>query len=127
MDQSTPEKTSVRTGRNRILLPVILVACLYLAVGIGGSIAHFSDRREPDWIWVEFTELLAIVCGAFLLRGRNWARWLAVAWMAFHLVISFGDWRLFGIHSLILVLIVWCLFRADASRFFQDASGRAGL
>jgi hypothetical protein len=40
--------------------------------------------------------------------------------MAFHVVISFGELRQLAIHSLFLVLIVWCLFRADASRFFQN-------
>ena len=44
-----------------------------------------------------------------------------LAWMAFHVVISFGEFRQLAIHSLFLVLIVWCLFRADASRFFQSA------
>jgi uncharacterized membrane protein HdeD (DUF308 family) len=100
---------------------VILIACLYLAVGIGGSIAHFGDRHAPDWIWVEVTEILAIVCGVFLLLAHNWARWLAIAWMAFHVVISFGELRQLAIHSLFFVLIVGCLFRADASRFFQNA------
>jgi uncharacterized membrane protein HdeD (DUF308 family) len=75
-------------------------------VGIGGFVAHFSARGEPDWVWVEITELLAIVCGIFLLRGNDWARWLAGAWMAVHVV-------LFG-------LIVWGLFRADADRFFRE-------
>jgi hypothetical protein len=107
-------------GRHRIPVSVILIACLYLAVGIGGFVAHFSDRGAPDWIWVEITELLALVCSVFLLRAYNWARWLAVAWMAFHVVISFGEWSQFGVHSLFFVLIVWCLFRPGASRFFRN-------
>jgi uncharacterized membrane protein HdeD (DUF308 family) len=120
MNQNTTERISKRMGRKRIPVPVILIACLYLAVGIGGFVLHFSDRRAPDWIWVEVTEVLAIVCGVFLLRARNWARWLASAWMAFHVIISFGELGQLAIHSLFLVLIVWCLFRADASRFFQN-------
>jgi len=120
MNQNTTERISERMGRKRIPVPVILIACLYLAVGIGGFVAHFSDLRAPDWIWVEVTEFLAIVCGVFLLRAHNWARWLASAWMAFHVVISFGELGRLAIHSLFLVSIVWCLFRADASRFFQN-------
>jgi uncharacterized membrane protein HdeD (DUF308 family) len=108
-------------ARKRIPAPVILIACLYFVVGIGGFVVHFSDRLAPDWIWVAVTELLAIVCGVFLLRAHNWARWLASAWMAFHVVISFGEWGRLAIHSLFFVLIVWCLFRADSSRFFQNA------
>jgi len=113
------ERVRKRMGRKRIAVPVILIACLYIAVGIGGFVVHFSDYRAPDWIWVEVTESIAIVCGVFLLRAHNWARWLAIAWMAFHVVISFGEFGQLAIHSLFLVLIVWCLFRADASRFFQ--------
>jgi hypothetical protein len=119
------EKISKLIGRKRIPVSVILIACLYLAVGIGGFVVHLSDRGAPEWIWVEVTELLAIVCGVFLLRGHNWARWLAGAWMALHVVISFGEWGQLAIHSLFFVLIVWCLFRADASRFFQSLSTRA--
>jgi hypothetical protein len=121
MSQNPTDEIGKRTGRNRIPVPVILIACLYLVVGIGGFVAHFSDRSAPDWIWVEVTEFLAIVCGVFLLRARNWARWLASAWMAFHVVLSFGELRQVAIHSLFFVLIVWCLFRADASRFFHNS------
>jgi hypothetical protein len=104
----------------KIPVSVILIACLYLAVGGAGFVVHFSDRDVPYWIWVEVTEFLAIVCGVFLLRAHNWARWLASAWMAFHVVLSFGELRQLAIHSLFFVLIVWCLFRADASRFFHN-------
>jgi uncharacterized membrane protein HdeD (DUF308 family) len=67
-------------GRKRIPLSVLLIACLYLAVGIGGFVAHFSDRRAPDWIWVEVTEFLAIVCGVFLLRTIGLAGLLVHGW-----------------------------------------------
>jgi len=115
MNQNTTEPR----GRKRIPVPVILIACLYLAVGIGGFVAHFSERHEPDWIWVAVTESLAIICAVFLLRAHNWARWLACAWMVFHVVISFGELGRLAIHSLFLVLIVWCLFRGDSSLFFK--------
>ena len=107
--------------RKRTPVTVILIACLYLAVGIGGLVVHFTDRRTPEWVWVEGTEFLAIVCGVFMLRARNWARWLASAWMAFHVALSFGELPQLAIHSLFFVMIVWCLFREDAGRFFQNA------
>jgi hypothetical protein len=120
MNQNTPQSISKRTSHKRIPIPVILIACLYLTVGIVGFVFHFSDLRTPDWILVEVTELLAIVCGVLLLRAHNWVRWLACAWMAFHVVISFGELRQLVTHCLFLVLIVWCLFRADTNRFFQN-------
>ena len=75
------------TGRP---LAVTAVACVYLAVGAMVFATHFRDllTLQQDAVWVELTEFLAIVCGAFMLRGHNWARWLAVAWMAFHVVLS---------------------------------------
>ena len=105
---------------SKIPLPVVVVACLYLLVGIGGFVVHFETLRAPDGIWVEITECLAIVCGAFLLRARNWARWLAVAWMAFHVAISLRVLPELAVHGLFLVLIVWCLFYPGAGRFFRS-------
>lgn len=55
----------------RIPVPVILIACLFLLVGFNGSAVYLIDRRAPDWIWIELTESLAIVCGVFLLRAQN--------------------------------------------------------
>ena len=120
MNQNATGEVGEPKGRKRVPVTVIVIACLYLAVGIGGSVAHFSQHRAPDWIWIEITELLAIVCGVFLLRAQNWARWLAIAWIAFHVAMSFGVLRQLAVHSVLIVLIVWCLFRPDASRFFRS-------
>jgi hypothetical protein len=121
MPPNMPENMNQNVTRKRIPLSVIVIACLYLAVGVGGFVLHFKDLRAPDGVWIEVTEFLAIVCGAFLLRAQNWARWLAIVWMAFHVAISFGVFRQLALHSLFLVLIVWCLFRADAARYFRGA------
>jgi hypothetical protein len=122
MNESVPEEIPPRAGRRRIPVSVAVIACLYLAVGIGGFLAHFRALLAPDGIGIEITELLAVICGVFLLRAQNWARWLAVAWLALHLVISFGVWRELAVHAVFLVVIGWCLFRADASRFFQHST-----
>ncbi|HEY6464970.1 MAG TPA: hypothetical protein VIY69_03210 [Candidatus Acidoferrales bacterium] len=127
--QSTPENTNQSTtenmppnpNRKKIPVSVIAIACLYLVVGVGGFVLHFKELRAPDGVWVEVTESLAIVCGVFLLRAQNWARWLAVAWMVFHVAISFPVFREIAAHSLFLILIVWCLFCADASHYFRNA------
>ncbi len=99
---------------------VLLVSCLYMAVGAIGFVVNFPKLMalEPDSVWIELTELLALVAGAFLFRGRNWARWLALVWMAFHVAISFPVVRQVVAHSIIFGLIAWVLFRADARRYF---------
>jgi hypothetical protein len=108
-------------------LLVTLVACVYILVGTIGFLYHFGEfwrTRAFHWDFVvtELSELLAVLFGIFLLRGQNWARWGALAWMLFHVVISaFGAFREFAVHALICVVITWCLFRPEAARYFGAA------
>ena len=101
-------------------VPVLIVACLYILVGVLGFSYHFPElvKHQRDIVWIELTELLAVVCGVFLLRRCNWARWLALAWMAFHVAISFPVLRQFAIHLSFLVVIAWVLFRPRTGRYF---------
>ena len=108
-------------------ISVTLLAWLYIVVGTIGFVSHFSEIHATnmfryDGIWIEVVEVLAIVCGIFLLRDRNWARWLAIAWMAFHVALSaYGPIRELLIHSVIFIAIAWVLFRAPAARYFRGA------
>jgi hypothetical protein len=101
---------------------VLILSCVYIAVGATGSVVHFHFHElmalQYDSLWIEPTELLAVISGAFMIRGRNWARWLALVWMAFHVAISFPVFRQFVTHSIIFGLIAWALFRPDARRYF---------
>ena len=108
-------------------LSVTILAWLYIVVGTIGCISHFTEIHTRnvfryDGIWIEVVEVLAIVCGAFMLRGRNGARWLAIDWMAFHVVLSaFGAFRGLAMHFLVFAAIAWILFRPEARRYFRDA------
>jgi hypothetical protein len=107
-------------------LPVTILACTYIGVGAVGFVYHLREilarhAFHSDDLLVELTEFVAIVCGAFLLRGHNWARWLALAWIAFHVGISFFDsLQKVVVHGLILLLIAYFLFRPDARTYFRD-------
>jgi hypothetical protein len=104
---------------------VTILAWVYIVVGTIGFVYHFSNFAmrhafDRDVILVEFTELSAIAAGAFMLRGHNWARWLAVLWMAFHVVLSaFDAFYAVAIHSLFLAVIAWFLFRPPAAFYFR--------
>jgi hypothetical protein len=106
-------------------ISVNIIAILYLAVGTIGFVYHgYESLRQTafpsDAYGIEITEFLAIIAGVFMLRGQNWARWLAVAWMAFHVVVSaFHNFREFAIHTLLLALIAWILFRPKAAQYFN--------
>ena len=101
-------------------IAVLLVSCLYIAVGTIGFVVNFPKliALQPESIWIELTELLALIAGAFMFRARNWARWLALVWMAFHVAISFPVVRQIVTHSIIFALIAWALFRTEARRYF---------
>ncbi|HEY2472976.1 MAG TPA: hypothetical protein VGI45_34665 [Terracidiphilus sp.] len=106
-------------------IPVIVIAGLYLLVGAVGFIAHFPEllARHPDAIAIEATELLAVVSGIFLLLRHNWARWLALAWIVFHVAISFSDpIGKLAAHVIFCVLIAWALFRPASGQWFRPTA-----
>lgn len=105
-------------------IPVTIIASVYLLVGTVGFVAHLSPILKShafhsDDALVEITEIIAVLCGVFLLRGRNWARWLTVAWMAFHVAMSFDSLQKLVVHVLFLVVIAYFLFRPGAKTYFQ--------
>lgn len=75
---------------NKRPISVTILGSVYLTVGAVGFAVHFNGilarhAFQYDDALIELTELIAMVCGVFMLQGRNWARWLALAWIAFHL------------------------------------------
>lgn len=89
-----------------------------------GFVYHFNESlaSPASDIWVEPTELVAVICGAFMLRGHNWARWTAIGWIAFHVILSaFIGFLECAVHALLCAVIAWLLFRPAASRYFRPA------
>jgi hypothetical protein len=108
---------------NKRPISVTIVAGIYIAVGVIGFVFHLRETlANHAYYWgtvIELTELVALVSGVFLLWRQKWARWLALAWIAFHVVFSaFNSRREFAIHALICAVIAWTLFRPEAARFF---------
>jgi len=109
-------------------LSVTIIGCLFLAAGIVGLAYHageFTTDRpfKYELVLVCFVRLLAIVCGAFMLRGQNWARWGLLAWIAYHVVLSaFHSVFEFVIHGLLLAVVTWFLLRPRVSAYFRNVS-----
>jgi hypothetical protein len=114
-------------GMNPRPVSVTIVACMYLAVGAIGLVYHFAEFTarhafQYDMVWIELTQFVAILAGAFMLRRNDWARWIAVAWIGFHVILSaFHAFSELAIHCLLCAVICWCLFRPDATRYFRRA------
>ncbi|MGB6745415.1 MAG: hypothetical protein WBE38_17345 [Terracidiphilus sp.] len=109
---------------------VTILGLLYIAVGAIGTAAHYAHFHSSrpsanELVWVTVLGLIAIVAGAFMLRGHDWARWLALAWMAFHVALSvFHPLHELIVHTVLLVLFAYLLFRPEARAYFR--SGKAG-
>jgi len=112
---------------NKRPLSVTIIGCIFIAVGAGSGALHAAEvkawRPFPyDILLVELVNLIAIVCGAYMLRGHNWARWLALAWMAFHVILGISRGLVpSAIHSLFLVILAYFLLRPTAARYFRPA------
>jgi hypothetical protein len=101
---------------------VTILACLLIAMGAIGIAYHLGEFRSTppvEYLSVLFVRLLAIVCGIFLLRGKGWARWLAMAWIAFHVVLSyFHSMQEVAMHLVVLAVFAVVLFLPAANRYY---------
>ena len=107
-------------------LAVTIIAWVYIVTGIGGFVAHLwdlqSQRSFPvDMVLAQLVSLVALVAGFYMLRGKNWARWLALAWMGFHVVISLSHpIPELVIHIVFFGIVGYFLFLSPASRYFHS-------
>jgi hypothetical protein len=112
---------------NQRPLAVTIIGCVYIVIGAIGFAYHVTEFKEPhpfqyDIVWVELLCLIAIVCGLYMLRGSNWARWLALVWIAYHVVLSgFHSWFELAVHSLLCAEFAYFLFRPRATQYFRTA------
>jgi hypothetical protein len=104
---------------------VTVMGWLFIAVGVLAFSYHLTQvqtfRPFPiDLLEIFAVELLAVVAGLYILRGHNWARWLAVLWMAAHLI---GNMFFFRqgilVHAVLLGLIAYALFRPNSTAYFR--------
>ena len=101
----------------------IVVGSLGLASGlisIGRLVSIGSSpavRHELlDACYVSVSGLIAVIGGAALLHGFRWARWVCLAWMAGHVVLSlFHSIFEVAIHAVFLLVLIYILFRPNAA------------
>ena len=103
---------------------VTLIGWLFIVIGIFGFAYHASELRVRDFGselgWVLLVRLLAILGGVLTLRGSDWGRWLVLAWIAYHVVLSaFHSTSELVTHAVILVAIASVLLQPAASAYFR--------
>jgi hypothetical protein len=116
---------------NKRPLSVTLIGCLFLVTGVIGLAYHATefDTKDPfqyDLVFVCFVRFLAIVFALFMMRAKNWARWLLVAWIAFHVILSgFHSVIQLIVHSLLMALVTYFLFRPQSSAYFRHVMAKS--
>jgi hypothetical protein len=106
-------------------LSVGIISYIFIAVGSLGLAFHLSDWRlsnptQGEIVWVSAIHLLAVICGLYMLRGSDWARWLAVTWIAFHVGVSiYHPLPELLIHALLLAIFSYFLFLPSSIWFFK--------
>jgi hypothetical protein len=102
-------------------LAVTIIGFLLIAVELVGLVfASEFNLHSTEFLVASLLRLLAVVGGVFLLLGRNWARWLVVAWMGFHVGLSMLHTAFeVVVHSVFLVVLLVFLFRGPASSYFR--------
>ena len=105
--------------------PIIVIGALFIVAGAAGLIYHLHDQPfDRGALLLLFVRLLAVVSGIFLLLGHNWARWLLIAWLAFHVSISaFHSIEQTVVHALLLAVVAYFLFRPPASTYLKPQAG----
>jgi hypothetical protein len=105
--------------------PVLFIGWLFILVGVAGFVYHLPDLDSGNPFsnnapWVLLVRLLAIAGGALLLAGFNWARWLLIAWMGYHMVLSaMHSVHEFVLHCVLLVVIAYFLMRPATAVYFR--------
>jgi hypothetical protein len=128
---------------NRRPLSITILSWVFITVGgiglVGGLVpfgqALFSGRigqmsRHELLLEIGLASairLLAVVAGVLMLYGLNWARWLSIAWVGLHIVLSIGHspFELI-VHIALFVIVAYLLLRPRAAAYFRSASVEPG-
>jgi hypothetical protein len=109
-------------------LAVTLLGLLFIGAGAAGIIFHSTERPiNAMFFAIEAVGVVAVLGGASLLMGREWARWVLLAWMAFHVAIGAVDSvGKFAFHVVLFVVIGYVMFRPGVGEYFKTKRKESG-
>ena len=99
---------------------------LFIVIGILNTAYHLWRSALDRWmVAILFLTVSAVVAGVFLLRGARWARWLALAWVAFHVVVSALNSVSAALPHIVLLLVIgYVLLGPPTSRYYQKEQAK---
>jgi uncharacterized membrane protein HdeD (DUF308 family) len=101
---------------------VTMLGWLFVAAGILSTVYHLLKSSLDRWtVPIVLVGIVAVVAGVFLLRGARWARWLVLAWLAFHVVVSASISLLDAVpHTVLFLVVGYFLLGPPTSKYFQS-------
>lgn len=101
---------------------VTVAGWLFVVIGILNTAWHLWKGTFDRWMLaILFLTVSAIVAGVFLLRGARWARWLALAWLAFHVAVSALTSLWDGLpHAVLLLVFGYVLLGPPTAQYFRQ-------
>jgi len=122
---------------NRRPLSITIIGWLFIVVGITGLVWGLLPTLEAAAAGrpIEFrvaeegvaslSRILAVVGGVCLFYQFNWARWLLVAWMVFHVwVAAVHSLSEVVLHVVVFTTVIGFLFRPQVSEYFRTPKER---
>jgi uncharacterized membrane protein HdeD (DUF308 family) len=102
---------------------VTFLGWLFILVGVLSTTYHLLKGSLDRWtLPIVLVGVIAVVAGVFLLRGANWARWLLLAWLAFHVVVSALNSFSEALPHVVLFFVVgYVLLGPPTSKYFEHA------
>lgn len=100
------------------------LGCLFIGVGVVSGTVHAWHAQFDRWlVLIELVQVWGIAGGVFLILGKSWARWVLLAWLAFHVVVGALDSVSMGFsHAVLAVAIAYFLLRSPAAAYFRSDS-----
>jgi hypothetical protein len=113
------------TNTGLVFIGMCSVGLVYHLLPLFKGGAGEQHLPEQGLFWISSIRLAGLIGGLFLLRGSNWARWLLLAWMAFHVVVSLlHSVAEVIVHGVFLAVLLFLLFRPSASAYFKSCSAK---
>lgn len=108
---------------------VTVAGWLFIVIGVLNTAWHLWKGALDLWmVPILFLTVSAIVAGVFLLRGALWsrrARWLALAWVAFHVGVSALDSLSAALPHVVLLLVIgYVLLGPPTSQYYQQGQAK---
>jgi hypothetical protein len=108
----------------------IASGCIALFSGLLPLAQHIDELKQHPFEsgLVDLVRILGVTGGLFTLCGFNWARWLIVGWLTYHVILSgFHSPAELLIHALLAVVVTYFLFRAPTGNYFRAARVEASI